>query len=742
MRNFNKNNQTIITNALDKFHKGDLEVNDILESDELTNDAKSSMSQLAGFFNESKNIKSLLDFIIKEPLEDDQKKGHKFPFFACEILCSDNPNLLKNIFDENKNNEEEEYEDDDNKENEKKKNDDDEIDIDLEENFASKSLEEQVLNKEGDIVENNEKFKIGEDEDNDYKENKDDLFELNNMEENTINRKNLEDDDLVNIEMENNEEIEKKEDSEIEHIKESIRYDDGEKKEEEDEDDETNKENEDTKEQTDSKDYSEDKTPIEIDSDDQTPLVLNDEKEEIEIETETETEIENNDNDNEEEIETIDEKTDVIIDEYEIKNEEVEVEEETVKIKICDDEDQEVKESEEDSINNEENNKEQEEEIFEKQDVGEEHDHDQDEEIEENIVVENKDDEDNEGKEDNEQLSNEKKERKDSLNISTDKFDTDLLDYFFNFLDTDESLNFVLSGYFAKVFGHFLNQRQSIVMKYILVTKPDVMRLFTKHINRKSIVECIYKILISYSDDIPNSVETKIKFIKMIIEAFNADDDEVVTNTCDLILDMFSVRKMYILFITNKSIFEMIFDFVLQNINNNSFKYLIKILIKANENILKDFGTTIVTPTFTCNETQELFFNFTYNVNNLISGNSSYNNGTEGEEINLNIQNLNQQFQLIFTTLTTATEVILKNFVDEDNQKSHENDTTFGIKVRCLGTKRLLEIEYIRSILEILINAYAHNMFAETLDLSLILNKIIESNFLKSALVSFLNFIN
>jgi len=185
----------------------------------------------------------------------------------------------------------------------------------------------------------------------------------------------------------------------------------------------------------------------------------------------------------------------------------------------------------------------------------------------------------------------------------------------------------------------------------------------------------------------------------------------------------------------------MIFDFVLQNINNDSFKHLIKILIKANENILKNFGTTIVTPTFTCNETQELFFNFTYNVNNLISGNSSYNNGIEGEEPNINIQNLQQQFQLIFTTLTQATEVILKNFVDEDNQGALETDTTFGIKVRCLGTKRLLEIEYIRSILEILINAYANNVLNEKLDLSLILNKIVESDFLKSALVSFLIFI-
>jgi hypothetical protein len=269
------------------------------------------------------------------------------------------------------------------------------------------------------------------------------------------------------------------------------------------------------------------------------------------------------------------------------------------------------------------------------------------------------------------------------------------------------------------------------------VGRPEIMNLFVRHINRKSITECIYKILISFSDDIPNALEIKISFLQKIIEAFNPEDDEVVTNVCDLILDMFTVRKMYVLIITNKNIFKMIFDFVLGNINNNSFKHLIKILIKANENILKDFGTNLVTPTFTCNETQELFFNFTYNVSNLVSGNTTYNSQAEPQEDpQINIQNLQQQFQLIFATLTQSTEIILNNFVEQDNKEQTEMETTFGINVKMLGTKRLLEIEYIRSILEILVNAYANEVFSENLDLYIIEDKIIESKFFASALVS------
>ncbi len=121
----------------------------------------------------------------------------------------------------------------------------------------------------------------------------------------------------------------------------------------------------------------------------------------------------------------------------------------------------------------------------------------------------------------------------------------------------------------------------------------------------------------------------------------------------------------------------------------------------------------------------------------MVSGNTTYNSQAEPQEDpQINIQNLQQQFQLIFATLTQSTEIILNNFVEQDNKEQTEMETTFGINVKMLGTKRLLEIEYIRSIMEILVNAYANEVFSENLDLYIIEDKIIESKFFASALVS------
>lgn len=75
-----------------------LEIEEILDNEDLVNDSKTSSGQLSKYFNETKNIKSLIDFIIIEPTEEEHKRGHKYPFNACELLCSENSGIIKGVF--------------------------------------------------------------------------------------------------------------------------------------------------------------------------------------------------------------------------------------------------------------------------------------------------------------------------------------------------------------------------------------------------------------------------------------------------------------------------------------------------------------------------------------------------------------------------------------------------------------------------------------------------------------------
>jgi hypothetical protein len=44
-------------------------------------------------------MRQLIDYATKMPLEDDYRKGHKFPFNACEIICSENGFILEKLLE-------------------------------------------------------------------------------------------------------------------------------------------------------------------------------------------------------------------------------------------------------------------------------------------------------------------------------------------------------------------------------------------------------------------------------------------------------------------------------------------------------------------------------------------------------------------------------------------------------------------------------------------------------------------
>lgn len=685
MRNFPKNNTAIIHQAVDKMHKGNLNVSEILDSDELITDIKSSMSQIGSYFSNSQNVKDLINYIIKEPTEDEHKRGHKFPFNACEILCSENQSILKKIFDENKNEDEEDIEtgkkDLDQSDYKKKNNDDDEdFDIDFSEMENNKKEDDvDLISDKNNFLDNNNNTNK-DIEINDNKFTFDDVTNDNNLNSN-FELKERSDEDIVNFndnDKDNNNDVTSFDEKANSLEKELNDLNINEEKETSDE----NKLSNNIDNDIEMCDNEKKNNPNKIINDD----------------------IQNNYKDNNKQ-ELMNKVNNIV---HEVKN--------NIKFNDVKQADEDEKDVMEDAISPISDIKEQ--------------------ENEDDIIKNSINNNINKEYTDN---------QKDSLNVSLgeNKFDTEILDYFFSFLDTDKELNFVLCGYFAKIFGHFLNLRQSIIIKYLFIQKPEVLKSFAKHTNRKSIVECIYKILISYSEDVPDSMNLKIEFLKEVLDKFNSQDDDVIYNISDMIVELFTVRKMYLTFITNNDVFQTIFDFVINNINNKSFIYLIKILQKANENILKDFGNNIVTPTFTCNETQEMFFNFTYNVNNLISGNAAYNSQADNTDENaVNVSTLKSQFNNIFLTLTNATEKVLNNFVEncikeEDNKEETAYfESTYSRYQPILGIRRLNEIEYFRTILEILVNACANNTILENINLDIIVDKLVSSNFFSYALVS------
>jgi hypothetical protein len=75
-----------------------------------------------------------------------------------------------------------------------------------------------------------------------------------------------------------------------------------------------------------------------------------------------------------------------------------------------------------------------------------------------------------------------------------------------------------------------------------------------KHINRKSISDCLLKIIVTYSTEVHD--DSKKEVISKIISVFNTSDNESRDNICEILCEMLQNRRIYYLIAKNKIILE------------------------------------------------------------------------------------------------------------------------------------------------------------------------------------------
>jgi len=622
MRMYRNNYQTI-SKAVDKMNRGELKLEDILDDDELVMDVKSNPnSQLASFFS-NEVIRKLIEYSTRMPESDDLKFGHKYPFNACEILCSESSFIMDRLFEMVK-------------------------------------IEDDNTDSEHDTSERKESKASDR-----YRDDHSDDSSENSVEK---VEKNL-DSEIKIIDSENGEE------ASSDHVK--------------------------VEEQNKTEPESVDELTHQVAN-----LEIKEEanKEETTNSVDTENKVEGDITSNVQESnnESADEQgaNEQQNNEPQIANENVNPNEENNA-----NNDAETSNPEEGSNQNDDQNK---------NTANDNANHEEDLDLADNI---------------NEISQDEKhvpvKDETQELIIY------EMLDYFYKFLESNDELNFVLSGYFSKIFNHLMNLRGSHVLKYLFYQRNDLISCFIKHMNRKAISECVYRILIAFTDDIKDATEHKVAIIDKILSEIENNDPEKVDNISDLLLECLTNRKFYYIFISNVKLLEKLHRSVVRNLDQSISKDLIKILAKINENILKDFGNA-VTPVF-AHDNNDNMFNFNnIEANMNIDDDSSLNYNTKSS----NGFNIKNHLDAIFDILSESSLQIIADFTRTDNDSVIT--TTYDQKKRILGAKKLAEFEYLKTIIDILINGYASNLFIDKLNESV--EKIIKTDLFKVAIENFIEF--
>ena len=665
---YRNSNMAILQPHIEKMKRGELTLELILEEDEIIQDLKTNPnSQFINMLSDEA-IRKLIDYSTKMPKSNDKNVGFKYPFNATEILCCDNNKVMERIMHELKMGGDYSDDSEDGKEEGEKDNKEEENEefFDVKEDDNKGQEPEVVQEKEEHEKKNEEKSQ--EEPKQEEPKNEENQKEEPPKEEPKQEEPKKEEE---NKEAAKPEEAKIEEPKKEEEKKEEIKPEETKKEEvkkEEIKPEETKKEEETQNAEPQPKEAQENEAPKE----EQKKEGEEKSKEEIKKEEQQKEEIAKEEPSKQEEQKKEEEKKE------EIKKEEGEEGEQTKKSNKTENAEEQKQEVPEPQKNEEENEKEE-------------------PKQEEN---ENQKAEEENEKEEEQEKDDEEQQQKEIVIIY------DNIDYLLGFLKESEETktNYVLVGYFYKILNHLFNSQQSKIVQYLFdypkKNEFDVLGLMVKNMRRKSMGEIINKLLLFQDDSGDEFLPKKLELLEKVLEELKeTDEEDKYECICSTLESTFYNKGFFIEFMKVPKLLELIYS-ILENTKNDSKKLIaiLRLLINIHENILKNEEDRCTISLAPENPMDFLsMFNGTYNLD-------------EGNQKDSD-PDLQKTVDVLILKLISFIEKSNLNFMNDlDDYISKENNefiSTYQVSQKKLGMKKLTQVEFFRTIIDVLINTYA-----------------------------------
>ena len=292
-----------------------------------------------------------------------------------------------------------------------------------------------------------------------------------------------------------------------------------------------------------------------------------------------------------------------------------------------------------------------------------------------------------------------------------------ILDYFFSFLKNKSSIdNYVLMGYFNKITNYLIKTKTKIVLNYILNNRKNTINELLSHINRYSIANIIINILNALSEDnTPDANEKYMMIVNKLIEQLNLKEND--SNTIEIICELFINciiynNKIKLSKVTDANIINQ-FETVIQKYFENSVEkknkifYVIDLLTKMNRSILSNFLNKITTTKNSDDNKNEMM-----NLIKLVDkANNQYNslNNTRFDFKELVYKVFLNNFSSYCNSISNICNIVVNDLIQQyQNEKNinEELECSFSAKkIKKFGLYKIVECEYINSVLDIYINS-------------------------------------
>jgi hypothetical protein len=317
------------------------------------------------------------------------------------------------------------------------------------------------------------------------------------------------------------------------------------------------------------------------------------------------------------------------------------------------------------------------------------------------------------------------------------------IDHLLEFLKESEETrkNYVLEGYFHRILSNLLTMdKNGKLIKYLLnyprKEEFDVLHHFVKNMTRKSknMFNIIQKLLLYKEEPNPEShlypelfkdriKEKKIILLKLLLEELDLTQEEV---KYECICDSLSALMSKTQFLENEykdlNPLEYLYN-ILSNAKNNHKKssYIFGLLIKINENILKLFDSRCTPIVEEENEESTNDIMSMYNSYNYMG---YYNTGSFGASNRYSQMPEDNRSSILEKILKNLFDILEKNkleFLDDfgtcDPELNKDFITTYLEKQRKIGIKKITEVEYLRTLFDIFINACYAEYYSDKVEI-------------------------
>ena len=264
--------------------------------------------------------------------------------------------------------------------------------------------------------------------------------------------------------------------------------------------------------------------------------------------------------------------------------------------------------------------------------------------------------------------------------------------------------NYVLVGYFYRILSHLITSQSSKIVQYFFEypkkNELDILDLLVKNMNRKSMGEIINKLLLFNEENYGDFVQKKMELFVRILEELKATKEEQKYECiCSTLEACFYNKGFVIEFMKDQKYIDLLYT-ILEESKDQSKKSIsvMKLLIKINETILKNIEGRC-TPVLEQENPMDII--------NMFS-----NNYTSADDITKDPDaDLDQLTKNVIIYSCNSLEKNKFSFIEDlDSYSEKDNgefNTTYQMPQKKLGMKKLAQIEIFRTILDILVNAYA-----------------------------------